>query len=274
MCRLLGFAAAGSASLSQLVGEGQCNRFLRMSHLHADGWGTAWVDGLGGVATHRDPNPPQNGSAAAAARIALAGKARARLVHLRMATSGLPVSPENTHPFVADGVAFAHNGAITPKAQLAALVDPAYRTSAAGDTDSELYFALVRQHAGRSGDLLAGACSAVTHLRSLFPKASLNAMLLSRDQLIVVHSSEHSPIPVKELAATGIAEADLPLGHLDSYFQMSYTRLADGSLVFSSTGLDTTGWTPLAPATVTAVDLHSLQVNTQRLEQEVLQFAE
>jgi hypothetical protein len=42
----------------------------------------------------------------------------AGLVHLRWATGGLPVVPENTHPFTDGDYAFAHNGNIKPIARL------------------------------------------------------------------------------------------------------------------------------------------------------------
>src|SRR5262249_10108860 len=152
-----------------------------------DGWGTAWLDDPADprVERMRDPLPPTLAGAARAAWQAFDSDARARLMHLRQATPGVPVTEANTHPFLADGIAFAHNGAISPKAELHRLVKPAFRDSVEGETDSELYFALVRQHAKRSGDLFEGVCEAVRILRERFPLASLNALLLSDAHLLV-----------------------------------------------------------------------------------------
>jgi predicted glutamine amidotransferase len=267
VCRLLGLVSASGSSLRTLLGARQCDRFLSMSRLHADGWGTAWRDGSADarVERMRDPLPPALGGTARAAWQALDSEARARLMHLRQATPGVPVTEANTHPFLADGIAFAHNGAISPKAELRGLVQSAFRDSVEGETDSELYFALVRQHAQRSGDLFDGVCEAVRVLRERFPLASLNALLLSDAHLIVVHSSENSRISATEFAASGLSDAELPLGHLDRYFQMSCLPLPDGSTIFASTGIDTTGWTPLAPATVTRVDLTTLVLDSRSL---------
>lgn len=268
MCRLLAVASASGASLRTLLGEEQCATFLEMSRLHADGWGTAYVPSLRArsLRSVRDPEPIVEGTAAAlTANEAMSTDAAARIVHLRMATSGLPISEQNTHPFVVGDRAFAHNGAITPKAELAELIGPAYRAGVEGQTDSELYFALVRQHADATGSLLEGTCRAVEIIRERFPAASLNALILTTTQLLVVHSNERSLIPTRELTASGLQHHELPLNHLDAYFQMSYRRLADGSVVFSSTGIDRTGWTPLTPATVTCVDLDTLDSQTRAL---------
>lgn len=267
MCRLLGIAGSPRMSIDEQLGPEQFALFLTMSRLHRDGWGTAWRSdhGPGEIRIARDPDSPAPTAPTGPVRRALDVRSTARLVHLRMATAGLSVCTKNTHPFLADGVAFIHNGAVVPTSDLARLVDEPYLSELVGSTDSELYFALTRQHAAKEGSLLDGVCAAVTRLRGLFPRASLNAMLLSPDELIVVHSSEHAPTPHKEFLASGLAAHELPLGHLSEYFQISYTRTPTGAWAFTSTGLDTHGWTPLPPATVARVDLTSLVLHQRTL---------
>ena len=49
--------------------------------------------------------------------------------------------PENSHPFLADRIAMAHNGSIKPIGPLDELLDPEIAaTICSGTTDSERYF--------------------------------------------------------------------------------------------------------------------------------------
>src|SRR3546814_16906019 len=59
----------------------------------------------------------------------------AGMVHLRWATGGLDVRPENTHPFFDDDFAFAHNGHVSPISELEELLSPASRAALVGDTE-------------------------------------------------------------------------------------------------------------------------------------------
>jgi hypothetical protein len=127
-----------------------------------------------------------------------------------MATQGSAVEARNTHPFLADGIAFAHNGAILPRKQLRMLLSPAYTGQLEGTTDSELFLALIRQRAHELDDTFGGVCSAVATLRREFPDASLNALLLTTEQMVAVHSSEHATVPTDHFTATGLRLADLP----------------------------------------------------------------
>ena len=58
-------------------------------------------------------------------------RSAATLVHLRWATNGLAVQPQNSHPFVADGLAMAHNGSLKPMGRLEDLVEPGLVASTA-----------------------------------------------------------------------------------------------------------------------------------------------
>ncbi len=265
MCRLVGYAAAWPTNLSDLVGEAQLAQFTALSGLHGDGWGTAWVNRSPGhvvtletcrstIAADHDPRFDE---------IASGASAWARIVHLRWATEGYAVDTSNTHPFSVDDLAFAHNGSIAPTAALEELLTPSTRAALTGDTDSERYFALIRQHAAEApGDLAAATLAAVQALRPYYPHASLNALLLSREQLVVVHANSAHGVPVEEM----LARPDgAPLDHVAAYFLMRWRRTADGALVFASSGLDARGWTPLPEESVTTVDLETLEMRHRRL---------
>lgn len=181
---------------------------------------------------------------------ALGQPATAGIVHLRTATPGLPRTRDSTHPFRRGSVAFAHNGAITPVRRLHALVGdgPAAASARPGGTDSELYLALLTAQAAEAGDLAEGTRRAVRSLRSAFPRASLNALILTPDRLLVVHAGERAPAPAS-------------IGHDDgTYFRLHYRRSPDGALAFVSSGPAARGWEPLPPATIVCVDLRAATV--------------
>ncbi|WP_432536398.1 class II glutamine amidotransferase [Kineococcus arenarius] len=264
MCRLLAFAAPGPTTLAELIGAERLAAFRGLSGLHADGWGTAWVDGTREVRRVRDALPVQRSRRGAAA---LAERpSTARLVHLRLATPGMAVGHENSHPFLHGGVAFAHNGSVPSVPVLEDLVGERHLTDVRGGTDSERIFALVRRYADAGADLTTAAARATVRLREAFPGASLNAVLLSSDEVVVVHASERSPVPLADLCASGLAPADLPRDHVEGYYRMSLLRRPDGAVVFTSAGIDTTGWEPLPPASITTVRLGTLQVRVRDLE--------
>jgi gamma-glutamyl hercynylcysteine S-oxide hydrolase len=260
MCRLIGFAAPRPATLTELVGTEQVARFRDMGRVHRDGWGTAWLDN--GLRTYRATGLPDDAEFAALAEAPPSG---ARLVHLRWATEGLEVSERNTHPFVADGLALAHNGSISPRSGLDELLKPELQDSLVGTTDSERYLALVRQELAVGGDLSQAVARAVATLRHEFPLASLNALVLAQGVLIAVHASLDSDAPLDEMRSRGIRDEDLPLGHVDEYFRMYWRRGPRGSVLFSSSGLVNDGWQPLPPESVTTVELATMRVSHTQL---------
>lgn len=178
MCRLLGVASAEPTSVADVVGEAVLTDFLALTKIHGDGWGVASAiepDDVPRVEVSPDSaiGDPRFGTA-------VKESARASLVHLRWATNGLAVRPENSHPFGADGLAMAHNGSIKPIAALDQLLDPSMVAALQGTTDSERYFALIRQHRPTAPDLAEAVRRAVAQLRGIYPDASLNALVLGR----------------------------------------------------------------------------------------------
>lgn len=266
MCRLLAYVSPVATTLEALIGATQCTAFADMSRLHADGWGTAWIaPGLQPTEVHRtratipvDPTVPLS-------RTIDSQAASARIVHLRMATSGMAVEIENTHPFLTDNLAFGHNGSVVPVAELRPLLSAEILASVRGGTDSELYFALIRQHRLGGMALVDAVVATVSLLRAHFPSASLNALVLGEDELVVVHSSENATPPLAEFRARGLEDAELPPGHVSDYYALSYLQMADGSVAFSSSGIDTTGWTPLPPASVASVSLATMELRIRNL---------
>ncbi|KAA0086458.1 class II glutamine amidotransferase [Mycolicibacterium sp. P9-64] len=252
MCRLLGVVSARPITVADAVGDGVLKDFVALTRVHGDGWGVAAV-------SERGDDPRAEVSAGSAlddpAFVAVTHEQRAvaSIVHLRWATNGLAVQPQNSHPFVADGVAMAHNGSIKPMGLLDGLLEPAIAASLRGTTDSERYFGLIRQHRSAAPSLAEAVRRAVTQLRAMYPDASLNALLLGEDQLIVVHAHAKSQLVDEDIEE--ITAADLPAEHLEDYFALRSTRTEGGALIVGSTGFGDLAWEPLPAECVVAFSL-------------------
>lgn len=253
MCRLLAYASPVERTLADAVDPATLKAFRSLSRLHGDGWGMAWA--VGGAA---DPLVQRSTMSAADdpefERAATTIAARAGFLHLRWATTGIPVRPDNTHPFVGGGWAFAHNGFVRGAQTIERLLSDPNRNALTGETDSERYFRLVLQCADRAGDMVAGLQSAAEQIRDLSGAVSVNAMLLSSDRLLAVHGLSGAQPPLDDMLEVFPTVDHLPLDHLDAYFQLS-CRVTGDTLVVTSSGTPRDGWTTQAPNTVLDVDL-------------------
>jgi predicted glutamine amidotransferase len=132
---------------------------------HVDGWGiVAWRDGdplyLG-----REPNDAFSDPKFEEACIA-GSKAQIRsplIAHLRKASLGQKTK-ENTHPFVANRWAFAHNGTIRG-------------LKLRSRTDSEWFFQNVMSAHLESGDIVDALCSQIRAVKSTNKPTSLTFLL-------------------------------------------------------------------------------------------------
>ncbi len=259
MCRLLGVVSATPISVSRAVGEAVLEDFVALTRIHNDGWGVARVRLPG----HDPKIEVSAGSACDDPHFVAAThdqRAAASMVHLRWATTGLAVRPENSHPFLAERIAMAHNGSIKPIGQLDQLLSPEIAGTIRGTTDSERYFGLIRQHRVSSPDLAEAVRRAVSQLRELFPDASLNSLILGEDQLIAVHAHARSRLPDEDIAE--ITAADLPAEHLEDYFGMRWARPDEDRVVIASTGFGDLEWRPLEPESVTSISMFDLSMAT------------
>jgi predicted glutamine amidotransferase len=259
MCRLLGVVSTVPISVADAVGAHVLKDFVALTKVHGDGWGIAHVDGPGD-----DPQVEVSAGSAlddAAFRAAVEDRrSSAGMVHLRWATNGLAVQPQNSHPFVVGGVAMAHNGSIKPTGPLDELIEPGIAASLRGTTDSERYFGVIRQHRRSSPDLAEAVRRAVAQLRALYPEASLNALVLGEGNLIAVHAHARSQLPAEDIDE--ITAADLPTEHLEDYFALRWARPGDGTVVIGSTGFGDLDWQPLPAESVTAISMSDLSMNS------------
>lgn len=260
MCRLLGFASPAPVTVESALGPGQREVFADMARLHRDGWGTAWrnADGL----IERRGRPSCGVGDVELENTLAGGPSTARIVHLRLATQGLARTSANTHPFLADGMAFAHNGSLAPTGPIERLIGEAQLDALEGTTDSERYFAAVRTAIARGASVMDALVDTVVSLRAAYPNRSLNALLITGSDLFAVHASENVPIPHGVFARSGIPADLLPRNHDDAYYLMRSRRGQDGSILFASSGLDISGWQPLPAESVTRVSLGTLVMET------------
>lgn len=253
MCRLFAFVSPAASTARRELHPAGLESLLSLARLHGDGWGWAGVDALGTSPAVRKSSLPAVSDADFA--VAIDTPACAAMVHLRWATAGLPVNLNNAHPFAADGMTFEHNGTIKPLDELRALLSPESISTLTGTTDSEMYFALIREQVALGSSLHEGVVQVVRMLREKFPQASLNALLLDGEQLIAVHASATSALTADDLGRMGPVAGSLPPGHNEDYFALRMRESPDGTISVSSTGVAGDGWLALPAESVTAVRL-------------------
>jgi predicted glutamine amidotransferase len=239
MCRLLGWASRTPTTLADLLGSENLTDFTELSVKHADGWGVARATGTG-VKVHKRPD---------AARTSRSFRSWARehasdlgMAHLRWATMGLSVGIENTHPFTDGHVAFAHNGSVFAPASLDRLVSPQVSRLRRGTTDSERYFLAVASRMADGGTAREALRATVDEIAATASFTSLNCLLMTPDELIAVCRYD----------ASGPLEDEDP-----EYYTLRY-RVADGSVVVSSSGWGS-GWRELGNGDLLVVRRRTLE---------------
>lgn len=263
MCRLLGYVTGEPRAVTDSLGREAFTSFTSLASLHGDGWGAAWQDpetGRNRVVT----SPESAATDREFADLTSTPLGRGGMVHLRWATAGLAVSPENTHPFQDGEFVFGHNGGIKPIDALEDLLTEESRAALQGTTDSERYFRYLLESVRGAEDEAGALTEAVGRLAGHFPRSSLNALLLTPTTLYAIHVNSHANPPTDDLWELYASEDEMPVGHLDEYFAM-YTRCsADGVHVISS-GLTEPGWDPVPPDTVLAIDLATAETRSRSI---------
>lgn len=268
MCRLFIYACERPTPAAEVLGEDTYRRFRQLARLHRDGWGMAWLsphDGLGGA---EDGLIVEREGSIAAARsltpadhdpdfdtLARRPLGRAGMVHLRWATAGLDVTAANTHPFLADGWAFAHQGSIPTPERVEAGLEPAWASRLRGKTDSERYFLYLLQCAAEVGDIVAGAQRAVGDIVDRCGPTSLNALLLSESQLIVVHGTGGLEPSLEDMVDVLGSDEQIPPEHREAYYRLRYRSVAGMATVISSGLGGGEGWIELPDECLVSIAL-------------------
>ena len=231
MCRLFGWSSPTPRRALDLLG-GDERHLVELSHLHADGWGAAWLAD-GRLERTREASAAHASAAFHPALAAAEGEAG--LVHLRWATGNYACTLGNTHPFVdsdvlSHPVAFAHNGSVPVGEELLGLIDADLLPLAQGETDSERYFLALLSARRRGLDPVAAFGAVVDGLAGVaWP--SLNALWLEPGLLVAVTAVQ----PEHRMASL---EPD--------YYDLAWRTDADGATTVWSTGVRAPGGQLLA----------------------------
>lgn len=240
MCRLLGYVSPTPVSAADLIGADECRQWQDLGLLHADGWGTAWISEQT-TAIKRFRTPDEGADDPRLTAVLDREPAVGRITHLRMATTGMAELAENTHPFLARGIALAHNGSVHPVERLREFVTPAELAEVGGTTDTAIVFALILRRISQGEGLLNATVATVRMLREVFDHPGMNLLLLTSQEMIVVHATEGTAIPYEHFDTSHLG-GRLPLDHEDHYYRMSWQRFSTGATIVSSSGLDHKGW--------------------------------
>lgn len=244
MCRLLGLVSRGETTIPAALGR-DFDAFTALSAgLHSDGWGVA--SSLGGRSTITRAAEAAHRSAGYAA--AASAPVTSAITHLRAATLDLPISDRNTHPFVHGDLAFAHNGSIREIAAIEPLIDADLRGHIQGDTDSERYMLALVSELRRSPAVEA-VRTVAARLGEVADEASMNALLLTPDELIIV-ADEHAKAP-------DFVGAD--------YYALGIMQ-RDGFTAVASSGWERDGWAPVPERTVLTIDRRTLELRIHDLD--------
>ncbi|MHB8107036.1 MAG: class II glutamine amidotransferase, partial [Candidatus Cryosericum sp.] len=179
MCRMFGLIATTPQSIAPWVTDAE--RSLRSLAIadksgepNPDGWGIAWYgDGQDCPHVVKDPGPAYESSLFE--QTAREISTRVALAHVRR-TSGTSLTLANTHPFVAGRWSFCHNGYCSRERLIEHLL-PRFRNSLEGESDSEVYFALLLQHLESATDPLDALRGAVHEVASVGDFTGLNFLL-------------------------------------------------------------------------------------------------
>jgi predicted glutamine amidotransferase len=231
MCRLLGWVSDQPRALTDLLTAQELAEFTELSRHHADGWGIAWYDDNREIQAKRSQGAAYQDDAYAEAVAGI--KSTGAVLHLRWATPGIPVQPGNTHPFVRDGYAFAHNGSIWPRDGLLDLIDPV--PDLVGDTDSELYLLALLQRTAKLG-FDDGLRETITDITAELTPSSLNALLLGDGALTAMCCN------VGDAGCPADAGPDAAPEKLPGYYDLRLRHIGDATLVASSGWADAAGW--------------------------------
>jgi predicted glutamine amidotransferase len=204
MCRITAVISARPAAAGDLLCRGPKSLLAQggavKGRYQDDGWGVAWYRG-GKLVLRRSQGAAR---LEPAAFTAAADKAvsRVTLAHLRYASApGVPkaaqVRPENTQPFSAGGLAFAHNGTLFIKDEIRSLLGK-YAARVRGTNDSEVLFWQVMKMLDAYGTPEAALAAALDEIRTVWiscrdkyprrdaPYTGLNLFLASPDALTVL----------------------------------------------------------------------------------------
>ncbi|OTA29546.1 class II glutamine amidotransferase [Alloscardovia macacae] len=253
MCRLLGYLSADSdITLRDAIGSDQLDAFKEVSRIHNDGWG---VDGIN--TTHRAAHAKDGGAESPEVFESIyrttepafldhnfeslaSTPARSAIFHLRLASSNLPLIPENQQPFTADGISFAHNGDISSEDGVNlvhnsdVLVTPYEIAQTGGKSDSAIYFAHILHFTQLGHALDVAVEEAIAALREQYKDSSYNCLVQTKTTLVCANATGH------DYLADRVAEVYDAYGQRENAkdYRVIRYKAIPGGVVVASSGFD------------------------------------
>src|SRR3954454_9037550 len=204
MCRLFAMSTGRRSARATFWLLEAPDSLARQSLQQPDGTGLGWFDEDGMPFVDKAPIPAFEDEQFW--REARSIESQSFLAHVRFASTG-GLAPENTHPFEQHGRLMAHNGVVTDLPKLAAEVGD-YRELVAGETDSELFFALVTKRIDEhGGDVGAGLADAARWAARELPLRAINVIITSGPEIWALRYPDANDLFVLERAAGGVSGA-------------------------------------------------------------------
>jgi glutamine amidotransferase len=248
VCRLFGLHAGSEPVRATFWLLDAPDSLAVQSECNPDGFGLATFEADGSIDVEK--RPWRAATDELYAREARQECSVTYLAHVRYADTGEP-SMANTHPFVQDGRAFAHNGVVGELDRLEDELGPVAGELVRGDTDSERVFAWITKAIRESaGDVRAGIVAAARRLAAEVELYSINFVMTSADELWALRYPEHNELCLLERAPGG------PRGrrHLEEASAYGTLRMRSGDaaaravVVVASEPMDEDpGWTAVEP---------------------------
>ncbi|TCD54223.1 class II glutamine amidotransferase [Alloscardovia theropitheci] len=253
MCRLLGYLSTNNdITLRDAIGSQQLDEFKEISRIHNDGWG---VDGIN--TTHREAHVDDGGAPSPEVfeniyrttepafldhnfESLASTPARSAIFHLRLASSNLPLIPENQQPFTADGISFAHNGDISSQDGVNLVHDDDVLVSdyevakTGGKSDSAIFFAHILHFVDKGLDIAQAAENAIATLREQYKDSSYNCLVQTQEKLVCVNATGHDYLSDR---VTAVYDKYGQADKAKDYRVIRYKKIS-GGVVVASSGFD------------------------------------
>jgi glutamine amidotransferase len=246
MCRLFGLHAGTRDVAATFWLIDAPDSLAAQSHRNPDGAGVGTFGPAGQPEVSKQPIAAWEDAQFATAAQDLRGTTF--VAHVRYASTGAHTMA-NTHPFLAGGRLFAHNGVVQGLGELdRRLADLGAAGLVGGDTDSERVFALITAETRRhGGDVTAGLTEAVGWISARLPVYALNLVLLTATDLWALRYPATHELYVLDRPAGGRASQALDAASPRIHARSEHLAHRPAVIIASERMDDDPGWRLLDP---------------------------
>lgn len=251
MCRLFGLHAGTQVCTATFWLLDAPDSLAEQSRRNPDGTGVGVFDERGRPRLDKQPMAAWQDAAFATEAHDLTGTTF--IAHVRYATTG-SLDVRNTHPFLQDGLIFAHNGVL----EGLDVLDERLRQVGTddlvlGDTDSERVFALITASIrALDGDVSAGLADAMTWLAANVPIYAVNVLLSTATDMWALRYPETHELYILDRSDGPAPAFDMRTNRIHARSEHLRTR---SSVVFATERMDDDArWRLLEPGELVHVD--------------------